>query len=68
MFGSAGVNKLSRFSRLGKIYKLVRIAKLTRLIRFMKVQSKLIKNLAEILKIGAGFERIVYLLITFFVL
>lgn len=64
----SSINKLARVGRVGKVYKLVRIAKLIRLIRFIKIQSKLMKQLAELLKIGAGFERIAFLLVSFFIL
>jgi len=65
---SGNVNKLARFSRLGKVYKLVRMTKLTRLIKIMKVKNNILKSFVDILKIGAGFERIVFLLINFFIL
>ena len=64
----SNVNKLARVSRIGKVYKLVRIAKLSRLIRFLKIQNKMMKQLVDLLKIGAGFERIVFLLVCFFIL
>jgi hypothetical protein len=62
------VNKLARFSRIGKIYKLVRLTKLTRLIKIMRVKNSFLKHISEILKIGAGFERMVTLLLTFIIL
>ena len=64
----SSVNKLARIGRIGKVYKLVRIAKLTRIIRFIRIQSKMMKQLVDLLKIGAGFERIVFLLVSFFIL
>ncbi len=64
----SSVNKLARIGRIGKVYKLVRIAKLSRIIRFIKIQSKMMKQLVDMLKIGAGFERIVFLLVCFFIL
>jgi hypothetical protein len=65
---SVNVNKLARFSRIGKIYKLIRLSKLAKFVRVMKIHNKFMKNLVEILKIGAGFERIFTLLVTFFLL
>jgi len=64
----SSVNKLARIGRIGKVYKLVRIAKLSRILRFIKIQSKMMKQLVDLLKIGAGFERIVFLLVSFFIL
>ena len=68
LYDTSNVNKLARFSRLGKVYKLVRMTKLTRLIKIMKVKNNILKQFVEILKIGAGFERIVFLLINFIIL
>jgi hypothetical protein len=68
LYESGNVNKVARFSRLGKVYKLVRMTKLTRLIKIMKVKNNVLKQFVDILKIGAGFERIVFLLINFFIL
>ncbi len=65
---NASANKLVRFSRIGKVYKLVRMTKLTRIIKIMKVKNNFVKSFVETLKIGAGFERMVFLLITFFIL
>ena len=62
------INKITRFSRIGKINKLVRMAKIVRLIKFVKVKNTLVKHLAEVLKIGAGTERLLYLIFTFFIL
>lgn len=63
-FGS--INKISRFTRIGKIYKLIRMTKIVRLIKIVKVNNKLVKHLSEILKISAGTERLVYLVVSFF--
>lgn len=63
-----GFNKIARISRISKIYKLVRMTKIIRLIKIVKVKNKFVRHLADILKIGAGTERLIYMLITFFVL
>jgi hypothetical protein len=68
IFDSGSVNKLIRFTRIGKVYKLVRLTKLVRLIKVLKVKNNLFKSLIETLKIGAGFERMTVLTITFFIL
>ncbi len=47
---------------------MIRMTKLMRIIKIIKVQNRLVKNLVESLKISAGFERIVYLTIVFFLL
>ncbi len=53
---------------MGKVYKLVRMSKLARLIKVFKVKNNILKQFTDALKIGAGFERMVILIITFFIL
>lgn len=62
------INKISRFTRIGKISKLVKMTKIVRIIKVVKVNNKLAKQLSDILKIGAGTERLIYLIISFFAL
>lgn len=59
---------MARFSRIGKVYKLIRMTKLMRLVRFAKVKHKMVRHLGDILKISAGTERIIYILLTFTIL
>ena len=61
-------NQLARFARIGRVYKLIRMTKLARIIKIVKVQNKMVKYLVESMKISAGFERIVCLIIIFFIL
>lgn len=61
-------NKIARFTRLGKMYKLIRMAKIMRLLRFSKIKHKMVRHLGDILKIGAGTERFIYLLFTFLIM
>lgn len=63
-----GANRMARFSRISKIYKLIRMMKLMRLVRLAKVKHKMVKHLGDILKISAGTERIIYILLTFSIL
>jgi hypothetical protein len=63
-----GANRMARFSRIGKIYKLIRMLKLMRLVRIVKVKQKGVKHLGDILKISAGTERVIYILLTFSIL
>ena len=62
------LNQLARFSRIGRVYKIIRMTKLARIIKIVKVQNKMVKYLVEAMKITAGFERIVCLIIIFFIL
>jgi len=64
----ANYQDLTRIVRLGKISKLIKMTRLLRILKLMKERSKLLKYLNEILKIGLGFERLVFFIILFFIL
>ena len=68
MFNNGSINKITRFSRIGKLSQLVRMTKIVKIIRIIKINNKLAKSLADILKIGAGTERLIYLLLIFLTL
>ena len=68
IFNFGNINKISRFSRIGKISKLVKLTKILRMLKIAKVNNKLVKHLGDILKIGASTERLVLLILSFFVL
>lgn len=53
-------------ARIGKLYKLVKLTRLIRVLKIMKERSKLLKYLNDILKMGAGFERLFFFLLIFF--
>jgi potassium voltage-gated channel Eag-related subfamily H protein 6/hyperpolarization activated cyclic nucleotide-gated potassium channel 2 len=63
-----GVNKVARLSRISKVYKLTRLSKIFRLMRITKIKSQFLRHMADMLKIGQGTERLVQLLISFFIL
>lgn len=69
VFEYGNMSRIVRFSRIGKIYKLIRITKMVRLVQTVKLKkSKVSIFFNKILKLGAGFERILYLLVTFVIL
>ena len=68
LYSFGGINKISRFTRIGKIYKLIKMTKIIRLIKIVKVNNKLVRQLSEILKISAGTERLVFLVVSYFAL
>lgn len=59
---------MARFSRIAKIYKLIRMTRFVRLIKVVKIKNIFAKHLAEILKVGIAVERLVYMVLTFFVM
>jgi hypothetical protein len=65
---TGNVNRIARFTRIGKLYKLIRMTRMVRLLKIVQVRNKFVKNLSEILQIGIGFERLMFLSLIFFVL
>ena len=65
---TGSVNRIARFTRIGKLYKMIRMTRMVRLLKIVQVRNKFVKNLSEILQIGIGFERLMFLALIFFVL
>ena len=61
-------NRLARVARIGKLYRLVRMTKIARLLKIVKERKKIVKYFNEIVKIGLGFERLLFFMFLFFVL
>lgn len=57
----------ARIVRIGKISKLIKMTRILRILKIVKERSKLLKYLNEILKIGLGFERLVFFVMIFFI-
>lgn len=68
LFQYGEFNRLARLARIGKLYKLVRMARLTRILKILKERNKLVKYLNEVLRIGVGFERLLFMVIIFFIM
>jgi hypothetical protein len=66
MFGN--FNRLARVARIGKLYKIIRMTRMVRMLKIVKERNKLVKYLNEILKIGVGFERLLFMMLIFLVL
>jgi len=67
MFRVEGYNGLARILRLPKIYKLIKMTRLVRMLKIVKERNKLVKYLSEILKIGVGFERLLFFILLFLI-
>jgi hypothetical protein len=50
------------------LYKLVKLTKLLRILKILKEKSKLLKYLNDILKVGLGFERLLFFVLIFLML
>jgi len=66
LFGN--YNRLARVSRIGKLYKIIRMTRMVRMLKIVKERNKLVKYMNEILKIGVGFERLIFMMMIFLVL
>ena len=68
IFAFGNFNRLARVARIGKLYKIIRMARMVRMLKIVKERNKLVKYLNEILKIGVGFERLMFMMLVFIVL
>jgi hypothetical protein len=57
-----------RFARIWKLYKIIKMARMVRMLKIVKERNKMVKYLNEILKIGVGFERLLFMMLIFLVL
>ena len=62
------MNKLARITKLGKLYKVVKMTRLIRTLKIIKEKNKLVTYLSELLKIGIGVERLIFVLAIFIIL
>lgn len=65
MFRVSGYNGLTRILKLPKLYKLIKMTRLVRMLKIVKERNKLVKYMGEVLKIGVGFERLLFFLLLF---
>jgi len=65
IFQIGSFNKLAKFARLGKLYKIVRMTRMVRMLKISQRRNKFVKYLNEVLKIGIGFERLLFLFLIF---
>ena len=58
---SSNINmKIMRVVRVGRLYKLIKLTRLLRILKLIKDKSKLMKYLNNLLKVGLGFERLIF--------
>jgi hypothetical protein len=68
-FGTSGsVKRFAGFTRITKLYKIVRLVRLFRLLKIAKERKNIGKYMTEELRIAIGQERIIFMLIIYFVL
>jgi hypothetical protein len=59
------INNLARLAKIGRLYKLIKLTKLLRVLKIVKERSKLLKYVRELVKLGYGFERLVFMTLIF---
>jgi len=67
-FGGSSARKFAGFTRITKLYKIVRLVRLFRLLKIAKERKNIGKYMTEELRIAIGQERIIFMLIIYFVL
>jgi hypothetical protein len=65
---TGGVNRIARFSRIGRLYKIIKMTRMIRILKIVQVRNRFVKNLTEMLQIGVGFERLIFLSLILLVL
>eukprot|EP00350_Pseudokeronopsis_sp_OXSARD2_P013033 CAMPEP_0170567186 /NCGR_PEP_ID=MMETSP0211-20121228/80321_1 /TAXON_ID=311385 /ORGANISM="Pseudokeronopsis sp., Strain OXSARD2" /LENGTH=357 /DNA_ID=CAMNT_0010888575 /DNA_START=782 /DNA_END=1855 /DNA_ORIENTATION=- len=63
-----GYNRLIRLARVPKLYKLVKMSRLMRMFKILQDRNRLVKYLGEVLKIGIGFERLLFFMLLLMVI
>lgn len=61
-------NQMIRVARVGRLYRLVKLTRLFRILKIMKEKNKLLKYINQFLKIGLGFERLIFFVLIFLIL
>jgi Trk-type K+ transport system membrane component len=54
-----------RLAKIGRISKLIKLTKLLRILKIVKEKSKLLKVVRDVVKLGHGFERLVFFVLIF---
>ena len=59
------INGMIRMTRIGRLYKLIKLTRLVKMLKFVKKKGNLIKYVTQdLLKLGIGFERIMFFIFT----
>jgi|LauGreDrversion4_2_1035121.scaffolds.fasta_scaffold221389_4 hypothetical protein len=66
-FGGGSARQFAGFTRITKLYKIVRLIRLFRLLKVAKERKNIGKYMTEELRIAIGQERIIFMLIIYFV-
>ncbi|TNV87319.1 hypothetical protein FGO68_gene17715 [Halteria grandinella] len=64
-FDNLGISNLSRIARVGQLYKIIRFTRMIRMLKVFKDRTKMARNMTEILRMGIGFERFLYMMFVY---
>jgi hypothetical protein len=64
---SRSLGKFVGFTRITKLYKIVRLIRLFRLIKLAKERNNIGKYMTEELKVAIGKERLIFMMVIYFV-
>lgn len=53
---------------MSQLYKIIRITRMVRLLKLFKDRTKIAKNMRQILKMGVGFERFLFMILIYLLL
>lgn len=65
LFGGSNVNGIVRITRIGRLYRLIRLTRMLRVIKIIKEQSRIMDRMKESLRIGIGFQRVLFFTVYF---
>lgn len=65
---NASYNRIVRLARIGKLYKIIRMMRIVRILKIIKERNNLGKYMTELLKVGLGFERFIFMMVIYVVL
>lgn len=59
-FGGSNINGIVRITRIGRMYRLIRLTRMLRVLKIIKEQSRIMDHMQDHLKIGIGFQRLLF--------
>jgi hypothetical protein len=67
LFGGSNINGIVRITRIGRMYRLIRLTRMFRVLKVIKEQTKLMDKMKDTLKIGIGFQRLLFFMLYFII-
>ena len=67
LFGGSNINGIVRITRIGRMYRLIRLTRMLRVLKVIKEQTRLMDKMKDTLKIGIGFQRLLFFMLYFII-